>query len=159
MNRMLAWFASNSVAANLMMLGILAGGLFTMTSIRTEVFPELQLDVITISVLFPGGTPAEIEDGICEPIERELESIEGIKRITSAARENVGIVTLELEASADMRETLDRVKTRVDGITSFPDDAEKPVVTDVVVRNLVLNVAVSGKAPERSIKELGERVR
>ncbi|MGE0434545.1 MAG: hypothetical protein AB7S36_19965, partial [Planctomycetota bacterium] len=66
MNRMLAWFASNSVAANLMMLGILAGGLFTMTSIRTEVFPELQLDVITISVLFPGGTPAEIEDGICE---------------------------------------------------------------------------------------------
>ena len=159
MNRMFAWFATNGVAANLLMLAIVAGGYFTVQTIKTEVFPEMQLDIVTITVPFPGGTPADIEDSICEPIEREIESVDGIKRITAAASEGAGIVTVELETGANIRDVLDRIRTRVDSITSFPEQAEKAIVTDVIVRNLVLNVAVHGQTTERTIKELGEQVR
>jgi multidrug efflux pump subunit AcrB len=155
----IAWFAENHVAANLIMLLMVVGGLATVPVIKQEIFPELETDFITASVIYRGAAPEEVEEGICVRIEEEIEGIEGIKRIGSIAREGVGVVTAELMTGTDISQALDDIKSRVDAIETFPVEAEKPVVSQVKIRADVLNVAVSGNADERTLKVLGERVR
>ena len=76
------WFARNSVAANLLMLLILVGGLFTVFTIKREVFPEFSLDLITVRVSYRGAAPAEVEEGVCIRVEEAIQGLDGIKRIT-----------------------------------------------------------------------------
>jgi multidrug efflux pump subunit AcrB len=158
-NRIVEWFARNGVAANLMVLLILAGGLLTIGQIKKEVFPEIASDRIEVSVVYPGAAPEEVEEGICVRIEEAIQGVDGIKQITSVATEGFGAVTVELLAGADSRRALEDVKARVDAIDTFPEQAEKPVVQELTLKRQVLNVAVSGEAEERTLKRLGERVR
>ncbi len=159
MNRAIAWFATNSVASNLLLLLITVGGLVTIPSIRQEVFPEISIEVITVAVEYPGAAPAEVEEGICVRVEEQLDGIDGIDRIHSTAREGVGQISIELETNADVRRTLDEIKARVDSIDTFPEEAEKPVVQQLVIRQSVLSVAIAGDADEATLKTLGQKVR
>ena len=155
----IAWFASNGVAANLLMLLILAGGLITLPQIREEVFPEFSTDLLNVTVLYPGAAPEEVEEAVCVRIEEAIQSLTGVKRITSTASESMGIVNVELLKGTDLREALDEIKARVDAITTFPEEVEEPVIQELIVRNQVINIAVSGRADERTLKSLAERVR
>jgi multidrug efflux pump subunit AcrB len=155
----IAWFANNGVAANFMAILIVAGGLMSMGQIKKEVFPEMSSDMIEIQVLYPGAAPEEVEKGICIKIEESVQSIAGVKKITSTAAENVGMLMLELLPGEDAARVLDEVKARVDAIDTFPVEAEKPVVNEAILRRQVLNVAISGRADELTLKKLGERVR
>ncbi len=159
MNRAIAWFAHNPVAANLMMLLILIGGALIALSVRQEVFPEFSTDTITVSVPYLGAAPEEVEEGVCIRIEEQIQGINGIKKITSKASEGSGIVTIELLEDADIRTVLDEVKTRVDAIETFPEEVESPVIQEVLVRRQVIDIAISGSTDERTLKELGETVR
>jgi multidrug efflux pump subunit AcrB len=159
MKRAIAWFAANGVAANLILFLLVAGGLITLPSIKREIFPEISADVVTVSVTYPGAAPAEIEEGICIRIEEQLYGLEGIKQLRSTASEGTCVVSAEIERGADARHVLDDVKTRVDAIDTFPAEAEKPVIQEVVVRQQVINVAVAGDADERTLKYLAEQVR
>ncbi len=159
MNRAIAWFAENSVSANLLMFLILGGGLWTAMSLKQEIFPEFSSDLITVSVVYLGAAPEEVEEGVCIRIEEEIQSLEGIKRITSTAVEGVGVVTVELLPGVDTRKLLDDIKNRVDAIDTFPEETEKPVIQEVIVRRQVINVAILGNADEVTLKYLGERVR
>jgi len=159
MNRAIAWFAANSVASNLLLLLVTVGGLITLPRITQEVFPEISTDTISVTVPYPGAAPAEIEEGICIRIEEQLQGIDGIKRLTSTSSEGSGIVTAELTSDADSGRVLDDIKTRIDAIDTFPAEAEKPIVEEVLLRLQLLNVAVSGDADERSLKRLAQRVR
>jgi multidrug efflux pump subunit AcrB len=159
MNAAIAWFAQNRVAANLLVLIILVGGLLTVPQITKEVFPEFASGVIEVSVAYPGAAPEEVEEGICVRIEEAVQGLDGIKRINSVAAEGAGSVSIELLPGADSRKVLDDIKARVDAIDTFPIDAETPVVQEIVIRSQVLNVAVSGQADERTLKTLGEQVR
>ncbi len=153
------WFARNSVAANLLMLLILVGGLFTVFTIKREVFPEFSLDIITVRVSYRGAAPAEVEEGVCIRVEEAVQGLDGIKRITSTASEGSGLVTIELEAGADARKVLDDVKSRVDAIETFPEETEKPIIQEITNRRQVINVAVHGELDELSLKALAEQVR
>ena len=153
------WFTDNSVAANVLMVIVIAAGLITLGSIRQEVFPEISTDVITVSVPYPGATPSEVEESIATKIEEAIQGVDGIKRLSSTSSEGVGLVAVEVQESADLREVLDDVKSRVDAIDTFPEDAERPIIQEVLVRNQVLNVAIAADADERTLRELGERVR
>ena len=153
------WFARNGVAANLLMVVIVAGGLFTISQNRREVFPETSADMITVRVPYPGAAPEEVEEGVCIRIEEEIQEIEGIKRLSSTATEGLGVVRVELETDADVDKVLDDVKARVDAIDTFPEEAEQPVIAEVVFRRQAINVAVFGPAGERTLRQLGERVR
>ncbi len=155
----IAWFASNGVAANLLMLLILAGGLITLPQIREEVFPEFSTDLLNVTVLYPGAAPEEVEQAVCVRIEEAIQSLTGVKRITSTASESMGIVNVELLKGTDLGEALDEIKARVDAITTFPEQVEEPVIQELIVRNQVINIAVSGRADERTLKSLAERVR
>ena len=159
MNRAIAWFAENSVAANLLMVVILASGLITIGGIELEIFPEFSADVVTVSVVYRGAAPEEVEEGVCVRIEEAVQSIEGIERIRSTASENRGSVNIELMPGTDARRVLEDVKSAVDAIDTFPDETEQPLIQEVVMRRQVVNVAVSGDADEATLKYLGEQVR
>ena len=159
MNRAIAWFAENGVAANLLMAVIIVGGLMTIPTIKQEVFPEFSTDLISVTVPYPGAAPQEVEEGVCVRIEEQLQGISGIKKVTSTASESQGSVLIELLEGEDVRGVLDEVKSRVDAIETFPEEIESPVIQEILVRRQVINVAVSGPADERTLKRLGEKAR
>ena len=159
MSRVISWFARNGVAANLLMGMIIIGGLFTLTDLKKEVFPEFSSGIITVTVPYLGAAPEEVEEGVCVRIEEAVADSEGIKRITSNAMEGRGTVTLELLPGTDARRVLDDVRSRVDAIDTFPEEAEQPIIREVTLRRQVINVAVSGDADEATLKRMGERVR
>lgn len=159
MKRAIAWFAENGVAAGLLMLVIVAAGLLTLPRIKQEVFPEIRIDVVTIQVTYRGATPEEVEEGVVVRIEEAIEGVEGIKRVTSVASEGVGVVTAEILPGADTRRALEDIKARIDAIDTFPDETEKPVVQQAVMRSQVISVAVAGDVDERTLRAVGQQVR
>ena len=159
MNAIVGWFAKNPVAANILMALLIIGGIATLPSVRVEVFPEFSADIVTVAVPYPGAAPEEVDEAIVVRVTEELQDVDDVENITATATEGVGSITVQVRPGADARKVLDDVKARVDAIDSFPDDAEKPVITEVVARAQVINVAVSGEADERSLKALGESVR
>ena len=159
MTRAIAWFARNPVAANLLMFLIILGGLSAVPSIKQQVFPDLDIDVIQISVPYLGASPEEVEAGVCIRIEEELQGIEGIERITSRANEGVCAVMAELLTDYSIDRALAEIKNAVDGITTFPEEIEKPVINHFRMRSNTLQVAVSGDADERTLRFYAERIR
>jgi multidrug efflux pump subunit AcrB len=158
-NRAIGWFARNPVAANLLMIVIMAAGLVSATQVKLEVFPEFSLDIITVTVPYLGAAPEEVEEGVCVRVEEAIQGLDGIKRVTSTADEGMGTVVVELELGADRRKVLDDVKSRVDAIDTFPEETEKPIIQELTNRQDVINLAVWGDADEATLKRLGQRVR
>ena len=159
MNRAIAWMAGHPVAANLLLVFILAAGVLSMTTVVVEVFPDFDLDAVQVRVEYRGASPEEVDEGIIQKIEERVESVEGISRINSTASEGVGVVFVELNLGEDVPSRLDEIKSEVDRITSFPANAEKPEVTEVTSRSRVIEIAVHGDAPERTLKELAYRIK
>lgn len=153
------WMADNHVAANILMLIFVIGGLLIGRSVKQEVFPEFDMDMVTVTVAYPGASPVEVEDGIIRPIEHAVSGINNIKRILASAQEGVGSVTLEVIEGEDVDAVVSDVKAEVDRIRTFPEEAEKPVTSKVVRRREVISLVVYGDASERSIREHAERVR
>jgi multidrug efflux pump subunit AcrB len=159
MNRMLEWFIRNGIAANLLMVLILGAGALSMVQIKKEVFPEVSLDIVQISVEYLGASPEEVEEGVCVRIEEQIQGLDGIKRITSVASENIGVVTVEVLLGYDLARVLDDVKARIDAIDTFPEQTEKPIIAELLNRQQVVDIAISGDTDERTLKVLANRVR
>ena len=159
MNKIIDWFARNGVAANLLMIVTIAAGIISLSHIKLEVMPEFSSDTITVFISYLGATPEEVEEGVCIRVEEAVQDLEGIKKIKSIASEGGGRVNVEVKAGYDTRKLLDDIKARVDGISTFPRETEKPVIQELLVRRQVINVAISGRTDEKSLKALGERVR
>ena len=158
MNAAIRWMTQNHVAANLLMMVFIVGGLILSFSIKQEVFPEVALDRVLVSVAYPGAGPEEVEEGVILKIEENLTGVDGIKQIKSVAGEGFGTVVAEVTTDADVDLVLQDIKSEVDRIITFPQDAEKPVVSKLLNRREVITVVVSGDIPERSLRELAEQV-
>ncbi len=159
MKSAVSWFAENHVAANLLMIFLLVAGIFTGLTMKIEVFPETDLDIISISTVYSGASPSEVEEALLRQIEENVAGLAGIERIDSVAREGVGQVTIEVMKDWDVKKLLDDVKSEVDRITTLPDEAEKPVVRSLTRRSRVINVAVFGEADEAVIKHLADNIK
>lgn len=159
MNKAIAWMAGNHVAANLLMMVLIVGGIIIGSSAKQEVFPEVLLDRITVQVMYPGAGPSEVEEGIILQIEEGISGIEGIKSITSSALEGVGTVAAELTRDADPDLVLQDIKSEVDRIVSFPGEAEKPVISKVLNKREVISLVLYGDASERVLREQAELIR
>ncbi len=159
MKGVIGWFARNSVAANLLLLVIVASGAITLTDLKQEVFPEFSLDMVTISAEYRGASPEDVEEAICMRVEEALQGVNGIKKMTAMANEGRGTVTLELLPGYEVREVLEDVKMNVDAIETFPEDVETPLVQEVISRFQVINVAIAGEASLATLKRLGEQLR
>ena len=134
MTRIIAWFASNHVAANLLMAVLVLGGLLAIPSILLKPFPDIDVDMIRVAVEYRGAAPEEAEEGVCIRIEEEIEGVDGLDTVRSTAREGICTVTIELLTGADVGIALDDVKTRVDAIDTFPIEAERPIITKITPR-------------------------
>jgi len=150
--------AHNHVAANLLMTALVVGGLLMGLSIKQEVFPEIALDMVQVSVAYPGAGPEEVEEGIVLKIEESLSGVNGVKEIKSVAGEGLGVVTAEVMRGEDVEQVLQDAKAEVDRITTFPQEAERPVITRLVNRSEVIYVAVYGDMPEKSLREYAEGI-
>jgi multidrug efflux pump subunit AcrB len=155
----IAWFAHNSVAANLLMLCLLAGGLVTAFTITKEVQPRIETNYVTVTVPYRGATPSDVEQGVLIKIEEAIQDIEGIEEIVATGREGSGSVRIEVEQDYDVLEVLDEIKTRVDSIATFPAETERPVYQRNTFTREVIWVSVFGDVGERTLKEAARDIR
>ena len=154
-----AWMAGHPVAANLLMLGLVIGGLVMAFRVKQEVFPEFTLDVVGVSVPYPGASPEEVEEGIVIAVEDAVRGLDGVKRVTSTSSEGRGSVSVEILLGADPDRVVQDVKNAVDRITTFPEEAERATVNLVENRNLVMNLAVAGEFSEATLRATAEQLR
>jgi multidrug efflux pump subunit AcrB len=157
---MIAWFARNGVAANLLMAVIIGLGLnATFTRIPMEIFPAIERDIITIVAVYRGATPAEVEKGATIRIEEAIADLEGIDKVESESVEGAANIIIELLDGYNPRDLLDDMKGRVDGISTFPDGVEEPILNVMQRRKEVISVVLSGDLTEHALRRLSEEVR
>lgn len=155
----LAWMASNPVAANLLMFVLVIGGLMSSCSIKQEIFPEFEMEIVVVSIAYPGASPAEVEQGVVLAAEESIRQIEGVKEMRSTASEGYATIVVELLSGSDPNRGLQDVKSAVDRVTSFPVEIERPVVSLAVNRYEVVSLVVYGDQDERVLREQAERIR
>ena len=159
MRSLIKWFVDNPVAANLLMIVLIVGGLISLSNTRQEEFPEVDLEVVTVTVPFLGATPEEVEQGVCIRIEEALEGTENVNKMTSTASEGACTTQLELDSGSDMIRALNDIKSKVDSINTFPADTERPIVSEVSAVSQVSDIVISGDTDERTLKTLAEQMR
>ncbi|NNE19255.1 MAG: efflux RND transporter permease subunit [Myxococcales bacterium] len=156
----IAWSAKNSVAANVLMLILIVGGIVTLASgIKQEVFPEVELDVVSVSVIYPGASPAEVEQAVVLAVEEAVRGIDGVKKVTSSAMEGQASTLVELLLNTDKDRALNDVKSAIDPITSFPEDVERPTVSLLSNRQQVISIVLYGDVDEATLRSVAENSR
>ena len=155
----IAWMAKNSVAANLGMVVVCVAGLFGALTVKQEVFPEFDLDIIRVEVPYPGASPEEVEQGIVLAVEEAVRGLDGVKRVTSSAKEGTGIVSIELLRGANPDTVVTDVKSEVDSIQSFPEEAEEPTVSIASRRSEVISLVIAADQPLATLHDIAERAR
>ncbi|PMH43253.1 acriflavine resistance protein B [Vibrio sp. 10N.286.49.B3] len=155
----IAWFANNSVAANLLMVGMIVVGLLSVNSLRKEAFPSFEPDVVTVSVNYDSGDPIQAEEGISIKIEDALETVPGIKRITSTSSSSGSHVSIEKETNYSLDALLNDVKTKVDAINNLPTQADKPVIDKARMQDHALWVQLYGDADRHTLQNLAEQLK
>ena len=155
----IAWFARNSIAANLLMLLLIGGGLWTAATMQKEVYPNFDLDTVEVRVGYPGAAPTEVEQGIVLPVEEAVRGVQGIKEVTSSAREGSGTVTIELVTGVDRMKVYQDIDQAVSRIRTFPDDIDQPQVELQVERQGVMDLQLYGEVDPWTLRILGERLR
>lgn len=165
MRAMIAWAIRQSPAMNTIMVGLLAVGIFAGIQLRREEFPQFELEIVLVSVPYPGASPEEVESGICQKVEEAVRSVDGIKKVTSVAGEGAGNVVIEVKTDVpSVQKVLNEIKSEVDRIPSFPDLSEEPEVQQITIRNTAITVGVISTNSEAAdaelqLREITERVR
>ena len=155
----IGWMAGNSVASNLVMFLLLVGGVLFVLNIKQEIFPPHDLDRVNISVPYPGASPEEVEQGIVLSIEEAVQGLDGVKEVSSSANEGSGSVTVEIIEGEDLQKIANDIKSEVDRITTFPEDAEEPSVTIITPQRKVITAVIYGDLEHRVLREAAEEVR
>lgn len=156
---LIAWFAHNPVAANLLMLFFVLAGVVTSLQIKKETFPEFETETITISVAYPGSSPVDVEEGVVKKIEDALQGIEGIKEVEANAYESSAFISVTAQVGSDVDALLEKIRSKMNGISSFPREAERPVVSRLTTKRGVLWLVLSGELDDESMKTLAHDIR
>ncbi|WMN60273.1 efflux RND transporter permease subunit [Pseudoalteromonas xiamenensis] len=155
---LIAWFARNPVAANLLMIFIIVGGLLSAMTIRKQMFPQYENNWLSIQAVYPGAAPQEVEEGITIKVEESLEGLEGIKRLITFSNRGVSESWIEVEEKYDPQEVLDEVKMQIDSISSFPAGMERPIVRRDKYSQEVMILSLSGDLSRHDLKDLGNKL-
>ncbi len=149
----------NRVAANLLMLALVVGGIAAALNLTVRTFPEIATTAISVTIDYPGATPTEVADAILTPVEEELQGLEGVRELSATATQGTGTVTAELYDGADVTEVKDDIETRLARVATFPDAAQSPRVAEVEPTELAVQLALYGDVPRATLKALAEQVR
>lgn len=153
------WFTRNHVAGNFIMLLVLIAGFTTWFKLKKEIFPEISIDAISVRIPYPNATPGESERGVVVPVEEAIADLQGIKKVRGTAAQNIGSVLVEVETGYDVRDVMGDVKSRVDAIENFPEEAETPVLEEILIKAPVMSVTLTADTDEATMRKLAERVR
>ncbi|MCD4720607.1 MAG: efflux RND transporter permease subunit, partial [Desulfobacula sp.] len=159
MKALAKWSVEHRVSVNLVMIFLIVAGLYTILNMKRELFPQFSIDMINIAVTYPGASPEEVEEGICIKIEEQLKSLEDVKAMYSSALEGHGSVTLELATGTDIIEKLDEIRTQMDLIDSFPEQAEDPVAIEIKNNPPAIYLAIYGDVNEKVLRDTAEKIR
>ena len=154
----LAYMASNSVAANLLMLAIVAAGLISLNGIVFDMWPTLPFNQIEVSMAYPGATPDEVEESIILKIEEQVSPLDNVKAVNSVAAPGMASVRIELKSGTDLDNAMDDIKAAVGRIESFPGGAERPQFRELTNLQSVIRLIIYGDISERSLKELARQI-
>ena len=155
----IAWFARNPVAANLLMLVIICVGLGSAFSIQRAMFPAFEFDMIFVTVPYPGAAPEEVEQGVIMKVEEAINDLDGIKRVESDSLESMGRLMIEPQDGVPVNKLFSDIQNRIDGISTFPADAEEPIIQLPELLFPALTIQISGPLNERSMKALADEMR
>ncbi len=153
------WFASNPVAANLLMVCLIIGGLYAAWTLKKEMFPATSVNQVQVTMIYPGAAPDEVEKGICVKVEDAVTGLEGIDKTTCLANEGFASANIEIGSDYDVKNVMAEIKNRVDGINSFPEQAEKPIISEILIQQPVLFLSVYGNVPEDDLLQATRDVR
>jgi multidrug efflux pump subunit AcrB len=156
---LLAWFVNNPIASNLLMLMILVGGITSLPDLDKEMFPKIPRDIVQVVVPYPGAGPKEVEEQICARVEEEIHDLDGIEELRSFAYQGAGRIEVEVADGYDTQKLLNDVKARVDAISTFPVNSERPQIKEILARTRLLSIAVAGPLNEWDLKRLAEDIR
>ena len=153
------WFTVNPVAANLLMVIILLVGLLSLGSIRKEMFPSTEVNMVSVTMAFPGAAPVEVEEAVCLKVEQSLSAINGIDKITCTAAENIGTTVIEIDDAFDLGDVTNDIKNKIDGINSFPEQVEKPIISQIDVQMQAIFVSIYGDVADKQLRNFAFNVR
>ncbi len=159
MSKFIGFLVRYPIWANVIMISVLGFGLISFAGMSYSFFPELETDIITIQVIYPGASPQEIEEGVVLKIEENLDGLEGVERVTSVSRENNATVSVEITFGSDIDKMLNDVKNAVDQINSFPQGIEKPVIFEQKFRSRAISVVIYGETDLFNLKVVAENLR
>ncbi len=159
MNGPITFMVRNGVAANLLMIFLVVAGLASLLTIKQMVFPDFSLEQVEVRVEYPGALPEEVEQSIVKRVEDQIEGIDGIREVRATAAEGVGVVIVEFNRGTDIQQKLDEIKAEVDRITSFPEDAEEPQVSERTNRSRVVEIAIHGDVPDQALKTIADQLK
>ncbi len=154
----IAYMAGNSVAANLLMLAIVAFGLVSLTGLEREAWPTVPFYHVEVSMAYPGATPEEVEESIVVKIEDQVSGLEDVKAVKSVAAPGIASVRVQMDSGTDMAQALNDIESAVNRIQSFPGGAERPQFREMTNRQSMMRLIVYGDVSERSLKELAYQV-
>jgi multidrug efflux pump subunit AcrB len=155
---LIAYFANNSVAANLMMLFIIVMGFLSYKAIQRQMFPNIEINYINVNANYPGASPQEIEESILIKIEESLKDITEIKKGVYRAFRNGGSARLEIHTDAELTDVLDKVKLRVDGIATFPAGMEPVTISQIEFRQDVIGMTLVADLPLFELKPIANNI-
>ena len=158
MKKIVSIFVKYPFYANIIIFVILIVGSISFMNMKRSFFPDVKEKIISISVAYPGASPKEMEEGITVRVEESIRGIAGIKEVTSTSSENFANVQIETTGEYDIDETLMEVKNAIDGITSMPVDAEKPVVSKIRSRSMAMYVGLFGDTDLLTLKEYADEI-
>ncbi|MEE9343613.1 MAG: efflux RND transporter permease subunit [Gammaproteobacteria bacterium] len=156
---MIRYFANHQTAANILMFIIVIAGLLVLPTLNKETFPEISTNKIQVTVTYPGASPGEVEEGICNRLEDATDGISFMDEQRCEARDNIGVLTLDMQEAGNIQQFLADVQAGVDSITDFPDNAEEPVVEELGRTEPVLSVAINADLKQPELKALAEHYR
>ena len=156
---MIGYFAKHPTAANILMFIIILLGMTALPTLNKETFPEIQTNQVRVMVPYPGASPAEVEEGICNRLEDATDGISFLEEQRCESRDNLGTLTLDMQEEGDIQKFIDDVNSAVDGITDFPDNAEEPVVEELGRTEPVVSVAINAELTQPELKALAEYYR
>ena len=156
---MIRFFATHPTAANLLMALFIAMGLVSLPKLRRETFPDFSLDLVQVSVVYPGASAEMVEEAICQRIEDAVEELSDAEEVRCEAREGIGTATIEMIEGGNIDRFLTDIKTEVDGIDDFPEIAEDPVIKQIERTDRVVSIAIAGPMAETDLKVFAEGVR
>ncbi|WP_296805177.1 efflux RND transporter permease subunit [Thiocapsa sp.] len=156
-NDIVGLFAHHKVAANLLMAIMILSGIFALDRLNVQFFPNFDLDLVTVRVVWTGASAEDIEDGITNPLEQRLRSVDELRKMTSTSTQGISSITLEFNEGVDPLLALDQVRRLVDDFRNLPQDAEKPEVALVTRYESVARLVLTGLERPDELRHLARR--